>query len=112
MKTSLKSVKVIALYAHKTNGKLNGVVTYAVRSSDGSTLYCTTLINGNASGCGCPSKKPCYHMTQLVAIEAARNPIVRKSDESSTVMVDSKSAKATDVSKLGHLNTARAFSIM
>jgi len=112
MKTSLKSVKVIARYAHKTNGKLNGFVTYAVRSSDGSTIYCTTIVNGKASGCSCPSHKPCYHITQLVAIEAARTPVARKADESTTIQPIAKSAKATDVGKLGNLNTSKAFSLM
>jgi len=55
MKTTLKNVKVVARYAHKTDGKLNGKVTYAVESSDGSTIYCTTLVDGKASGCSCPS---------------------------------------------------------
>lgn len=72
MKTSLKEVKVIARYAHKTNGKLNGLVTYAVRSSNGETIYCSTLINGKASGCSCPSHKPCYHMKGLEQKESAR----------------------------------------
>jgi|SRR5579859_1020386 len=82
MKTSLKEVKVTARYAHKTNGKLNGLVTYAVRSSGGTTLYCTTLINGKASGCSCPSKCPCYHEKQLEAIEAER---VARQQEARTI---------------------------
>ncbi|OLD63823.1 MAG: hypothetical protein AUF65_01055 [Chloroflexi bacterium 13_1_20CM_50_12] len=88
MQTSLKSVKITARYAHKTNGKLNGIVTYAVRSSDGTTLYCTTLINGKASGCSCPSHKPCYHMKGLERKEAARTPVVvvkSESNESTTI---------------------------
>jgi len=72
MKTSLKEVKITARYAHKTNGKFNGMVTYAVRSSNGEVIYCTTLINGKASGCSCPSHKPCYHMHQLEEREWAR----------------------------------------
>jgi len=74
MQTSLKEVKVAARYAHKDikTGKFNGFITFAVRSSDGTTLYCTTLIDGKASGCSCPSYKPCYHMKGLEAKEAAR----------------------------------------
>jgi hypothetical protein len=69
-----KQVTIIARYAHKTNGKLNGTVTYLVRASNGVDTYCTTLIDGQASGCSCPStsKKGCYHKHQLEAKEAAR----------------------------------------
>jgi hypothetical protein len=71
MKTT-KEVTILARYAHKTNGKLNGTVTYLVKSSDGTTKYCTTLIEGKASGCSCPAHKPCYHMKGLEKKEAAR----------------------------------------
>jgi hypothetical protein len=73
MKTT-KQVTIIARYAHKTNGKLNGTVTYLVKSSDGKSTYCTTIVNGEASGCSCPSrsKKGCYHKHQLQALEVAR----------------------------------------
>ena len=67
-----KQVRIVARYAHKTDGKLNGIVTYAVRSSNGTDIYYTTLVNGKATGCGCPAFKPCYHMDQLEALEAAR----------------------------------------
>jgi hypothetical protein len=67
-----KQVHFIARYAHKTDKKLNGIVSYAVRSSNSKDIYCTTLINGKASGCSCPSHKPCYHMVQLEAREASR----------------------------------------
>ena len=85
-----KQVQVLARYIHKTDGKPNGRISYLVRSSNGKDTYCTTLIDGKASGCSCPSKKPCYHMTQLEAKEAARTPIkavavkVAKSDESTS----------------------------
>lgn len=73
MKTT-KQVTIIARYAHKTNGQLNGTVTYLVKSSDGKSTYCTTIVNGEASGCSCPSrsKKGCYHKHQLQALEVAR----------------------------------------
>lgn len=70
-----KQVTVIARYAHKTQGKLNGIVSYAVRSSNGKDIYCTTLINGKASGCGCPAHKPCYHMVQLEQKEQERKAV-------------------------------------
>ena len=68
-----KQVQIVARYAHKTDGKLNANVTYAVRSSNGKSIYCTTLIEGKASGCSCPSRYGrCYHRTQLEALEAKR----------------------------------------
>jgi hypothetical protein len=69
-----KQVTIIARYAHKTNGKLNGTVTYLVRASNGVDTYCTTLVEGKASGCNCPSrsKNGCYHKTQLEKKEQAR----------------------------------------
>ena len=67
-----KQVQVIARYALKREGKLTGVIVYAVRSSNGKGSYRTTLVNGKATGCTCPARKPCCHMTQLEAIEAAR----------------------------------------
>jgi hypothetical protein len=72
MATTQKQVQVLARYAHKTDGKLNGIVTYCVKSSNGKDTYCTTLINGKASGCSCPSHKPCYHMKGLEAKEQER----------------------------------------
>ncbi len=72
MKTT-KEVTIIARYAHKTNGKLNGTVTYLVRASNGVDTYCTTLIDGKASGCSCPAKANCYHKHQLEAKEQARS---------------------------------------
>lgn len=71
MKTT-KQVTIIARYAHKTNGQLNGTVTYLVKSSDGKSEYCTTVVEGKASGCSCPAKSRCYHKTQLAALEVAR----------------------------------------
>src|SRR6476646_4774481 len=73
MKTT-KTVTIVARYAHKTNGKLNGTVTYLVRSSNGKSTYCTTLVDGKASGCSCPSrsKNGCYHKRQLESLELAR----------------------------------------
>src|SRR5437899_1079223 len=72
MKTT-KQVTIIARYAHKTNGQLNGTVTYLVRSSDGKSEYCTTLVDGNATGCSCPARNgKCYHRVQLDAMEETR----------------------------------------
>jgi hypothetical protein len=60
-----KTVSIIATYYHKTNGKLNGTVTYLVRASNGVDTYTTTLVDGKATGCSCPSKVKCYHKKQL-----------------------------------------------
>jgi hypothetical protein len=77
MKTT-KEVTILARYAHKTDGKLNGRVTYLVKSSDGTTKYCTTLIDGKPSGCSCPSRKPCYHMHQLETREQERKAVAEQ----------------------------------
>lgn len=68
-----KQVQIIARYTHKN--RENGTVSYLVRSSNGKSTYCCTLINGKASGCSCPSRKPCYHMTQLEAKEQERQDV-------------------------------------
>lgn len=74
MKTT-KEVAIIARYAHKTNGKLNGTVSYLIRSSNGKDTYCTTLIEGKASGCSCPAKAGCYHKKQLSCKEQERKQV-------------------------------------
>lgn len=68
MASSNKTVKVIARYTNKQTG----TVSYLVESSDGTSQYCTTLIDGKASGCSCPAHSKCYHKTQLEAKEAER----------------------------------------
>jgi hypothetical protein len=73
-----KEVQIIARYAYKTNGKLNGTVSYLVRASNGVDTYCTTLIEGKASGCSCKARGNCYHKKQLEQKEAAR-PFAAKS---------------------------------
>jgi len=135
-----KEVQIIARYIHKTNGKPNGTISYLVRASNGKDTYCTTIVNGQARGCTCPSHKPCYHMKQLEQKEAARKetaqqfaaqsvPVwtvqlvnsgklqvpamnVAKSYVTSTVKAVSTRAKTTDVGMKGNLNTSRAFSLM
>lgn len=54
--------------------KRNAHVVYEVLSSDGVTKYLTTLVNGKATGCSCPSYKPCKHMTACEQKEATRTP--------------------------------------
>lgn len=66
--TATKAVQIIARYQIKRNGH----VVYLVRSSNGKDQYTTTIINGHATGCTCPARKPCYHMKQLEAREAER----------------------------------------
>ncbi len=135
MATSLKEVKITARYAHKTNGKFNGLVTYAVRSSDGSTIYCTTLVDGKASGCSCPAKSSCYHKKQLEIKESAR-PFAAKVlpvwtealVKTGKLVAPAKAVKVvelpvgssekkevhtpTDLSNKGHLNVSRGFSLL
>jgi hypothetical protein len=62
---TVKQVNIIATYYHKTDGKLNGIISYLVRSSNGKSTYCTTLINGKATGCSCKARGNCYHKKQL-----------------------------------------------
>ena len=68
MKTN-KSVSIIARIAFKADPRK---VCYIVKSSNGKDTYQTCLFNGKATGCSCPSTRPCYHMTQIEAKEAAR----------------------------------------
>jgi hypothetical protein len=63
-----QQVQVVARYEVKRNGH----VVYAVRSSNGKDTYCTTVIEGHATGCTCPSRKPCYHMAGCEALESRR----------------------------------------
>lgn len=63
-----KTVHIIARYFVKQTG----AVIYAVRSSNGVDVYHTTIINGHAAHCSCPSRKPCYHMEQLQQREMTR----------------------------------------
>jgi hypothetical protein len=80
-----KQVQVIATYYHKKEGKLTGVVTYLVRASNGVDTYCTTLIDGKASGCSCPSrsKKGCYHKDQLEQKAQERKEVAQQFSASS-----------------------------
>lgn len=67
-----KKVTVLNRYELKTNGRPNGYVVYVVRSSNGVDRYETTLLNGKATGCTCPSHVCCYHRSGCEAKEAAR----------------------------------------
>jgi hypothetical protein len=66
-----KTVQVISRVEFKADPRK---VVYICRSSNGTDIYQTTLFDGKATGCQCPSHKPCYHMTGCEAKEAARNP--------------------------------------
>ncbi len=66
---TVKQVQIIARYFVKKTS----FVVYAVRSSDGTSVYYTTLdTRGHATGCTCPARKPCKHMHQMEAREQAR----------------------------------------
>lgn len=142
MKATQKTVTVIARYAHKTDGKLNRTVTYLIKSSDGKSQYCTTLIDGEASGCSCPSRSKCYHKSQLETREQERKVVATQfaaksaptwtvqlvkagtlvapkhvvetvSQENVTPVVDFKPREvSTDLSTKGNLNVSRPFSIL
>ena len=68
-KQATKTVVIIARIQFKSDARK---VVYIVRSSDGTKTYQTYLLNGKATGCQCPSRKPCYHGLHLEQIEAAR----------------------------------------
>jgi hypothetical protein len=82
-----KEVQVIARYAHKTNGKLNGNVSYLVRNGGGKE-YCITLASNGNTACNhhepakkldipesCESSKggrKCYHIKACQKQEEVR----------------------------------------
>ena len=113
---SLKTQKVVQVIA-RYYIKRNGHVVYTVRSSDGLNTYTTTLVNGKATGCTCPSRKPCYHGTQLEALEAARVPASSISHTAPVKEVETVQAIASRVSTAEQRNAAplngnRAFSLL
>lgn len=67
-KSEQKTVQIIARIQFKADSRK---VVYLVRGSHGEQ-YETSLFDGKASACTCPAHKPCYHMVQLGAREAAR----------------------------------------
>jgi len=89
MKKAVKSVKTVkdVLVIARYVVKATGYVVYRVRSSNGVDEYCTTLdASGKATGCTCPSIKPCYHMTGCEALEAQR----RAANTASTANADAE----------------------
>lgn len=130
---TVKQVQIVATYYHKKDGKLTGVVTYLVKSSDGKSEYCTTLVDGKATGCSCPaSRGKCYHRTQLEAKAVARKEVASqfsaKHVPSWLVELVAKgvlvapvkvmptqtvvSAKVTDISTKGALTCNTGFSLL
>ena len=66
-----KTVQIIARVQFKADARK---VVYLVRASNGVDQYETYMFAGKATSCTCPAHKPCYHMTQLEAKEAERQP--------------------------------------
>jgi hypothetical protein len=64
-----KQVQIIGRVQFKSDARK---VVYLNRSSDGVSQYETSLFDGKATGCSCPSRKPCYHMEQSEQIEQKR----------------------------------------
>lgn len=102
-----KQVQVIARYQLKRNGH----VVYLLRSSNGQDTYTTTLINGRATGCSCPSTKGCYHRTGCEALEAKRRV---QAQAEAVAQAAQAAALASDERHREHmpLNGNRAFSLM
>ena len=67
-----KQVTVIARVQFKCDDRK---VVYLVRASNGTDQYETTMFDGKATGCTCPSKKPCYHMKGVEALESKRREV-------------------------------------
>jgi len=109
--TATKTVTVLARYQFKSSGH----VVYNVRSSNGVDTYCTTIINGKATGCTCPSHKPCYHMTGCEQVEAARALSAHCASEQDSALVESRQPVATSSEPRrldAALNGSRAFHLM
>jgi len=85
-KSAKKEVRIIARYAHKTNGQLNGNVSYLVLNGGGKRYCITISANGNTACTiydqwnkgipeSCPSCKggrKCYHIKACQKLEEAR----------------------------------------
>jgi hypothetical protein len=73
-KTEAKPIRIIARYWLKKSGH----IVYKVEASDGQGFYCTTVIDGHATGCTCPGHerghRTCKHMVHCEEREAARTP--------------------------------------
>jgi len=67
-----KTVKEVTFIARAQFKCDHRKVVYLARSSNGVDQYATSLFDGNATGCTCPSRKPCKHMKAAEAKEAAR----------------------------------------
>jgi hypothetical protein len=63
-----KTVQIVARVTFKAEAR-KAYTCYIVRSSNGVDTYTVTLVNGTATGCDCPARKPCYHMTGCEAAE-------------------------------------------
>ncbi len=83
-----KSVQITTRFQFKADSRK---VCYTVRSSNGTDEYTTCLFAGKACSCTCPSRKPCYHMAQVEAVEANRTREQAESAKASTF----ESLKAT-----------------
>lgn len=73
MTTSSKQQTTTVTVLTRYQIKRNGHVVYTALSSNGVDRYTVTLVNGKATGCDCPARKPCKHMNACEAKEAARN---------------------------------------
>ena len=63
-----KTVHIVARVTFKAEER-KAYTCYIVRSSNGVDTYTVTLVNGTATGCDCPARKPCYHMTGCESAE-------------------------------------------
>ncbi len=85
-----REVTILARVEFKADSRK---VVYKVLSSNGADTYQTSLFNGKACSCTCPSRKPCYHMTGCEAHEAERD-AERKMDEMAAYYQDENARRA------------------
>ena len=98
--TAKKECIVIARYAFKTNGKMNGHICTLVRNGEGIEHKVWTHNNGCASSCDCEcfekshGRRKCYHVTQIEAREEARkqSAIVTQPEVSAQPVLDDEPA--------------------
>jgi hypothetical protein len=81
---AVESVTTIARVQFKADPRK---VVYLNRSSDGSTQYETSLFDGKATSCNCPSRKPCKHMIHSEQAEAYRQEALAEKERIETSLV-------------------------
>jgi len=93
-KTAQKTVKEVTFIARIEFKCDHRKVVYLVRSSNGVDQYETSMFDGKATGCTCPSRKPCKHMKGAEQKEAARPFAAKRLPEWTTKLVETGKLQA------------------